>query len=143
MRTLRPWRFRSGSDACKRGSVTRFPRGSPSSERGSATITAAATIGAMLVVLLGLLLVFGVMVARGRAQTAADLGALAGTRSLLDGGGSPCGVAADVVRANGGEVGACEVAGETVTVTARVPVVWLGRSAGFHAGAVARAGPGP
>ncbi|MDO5495973.1 MAG: flp pilus-assembly TadE/G-like family protein [bacterium] len=110
-------------------------------ERGSATVTGLATIAAMLIVLSGLLLVAGTMAARSQAQTAADLGALAAAQALQR-SGAPCTVAGGVVRANGGEVSECAVAGEEVVVTARVPVRWLGRTAGFHSVASARAGPG-
>lgn len=113
------------------------------SERGSATVTALATIAALMTVFVGLLLVAGVMVARGQAQTAADLAALAAARSLLDGGVAPCGRAAAVADANGAELVSCTVAGEEVVVAARAPVVWGGRITGLQASANARAGPEP
>nr|NLD41618.1 pilus assembly protein TadE [Actinomycetales bacterium] len=106
-------------------------------------MTALATMAALLTVFAGLLLVAGVMVARGTAQTAADLAALAAARSLLDGGPSPCGRAGAVAGANGAALVSCVAAGEEVTVTARAPVVWGGRATGLHAAANARAGPEP
>lgn len=111
------------------------------SERGSATVTAAATILALLVVFSGLLLVAGALGARGLAQTAADLGALAAARILVDGGGDPCGRAATVVGANGARLESCVIEGVTVVVSASRPVQWAGRPTEFTASAVARAGP--
>ncbi|HZK04635.1 MAG TPA: Rv3654c family TadE-like protein [Actinomycetaceae bacterium] len=114
-----------------------------SSESGSASVTALATIAAMIVVLSGLLLVAGVMGARGMAQTAADLGALAGARVHADGTGDPCVQARAVVEANGGRLQLCGASGADVIVVVGVDVRWKGRPTGLTASASARAGPSP
>jgi secretion/DNA translocation related TadE-like protein len=75
--------------------------------------------------------------ARGRAQAAADLAALAGASRLLPlGGGDPCGVAARTAERNGGRLAACEDQGRGVV---RVRVVVPTRAG--TARAEARAGP--
>lgn len=113
-----------------------FPR-----ERGSATITALATIAAALIVLIGLMLVSGVAAARGRAQSAADLSALAAARALHNLQGDPCAIAARVVWANGAILTGCATEGVDVVVSAAVGVEWMGRATGLTASASARAGP--
>lgn len=77
-----------------------------------------------------------VVVARHRAQSAADLGALAGAARLPQGASAACARATTVSREmRVGEVG-CEVDGLDVIVTVEVGVVFAG-----VARASARAGP--
>lgn len=102
---------------------------------------ALATVAALLTVLTGLLLVAGVMGARGRAQAAADLGALAAAQAVLRGESDPCARAATVAAANRADLVDCSLVGEYATVAVRAAVVWVGRTTGLHAGASARAGP--
>ncbi|MDQ6641361.1 MAG: flp pilus-assembly TadE/G-like family protein, partial [Actinomycetota bacterium] len=74
-----------------------------------------------------------------RAQSAADLGSL-GAATAIQRGRSPCPVATDVVRRNGGRLTGCRVQGETVTLRVDVSAVRIfGRVR--HAEASARAGP--
>lgn len=106
-------------------------------ERGSGTVLLLALVAVLLVVagLLGLLA--AAQLARGRAQTAADLGALAGAAQLLAAGsGDPCAVAGQAVRRNGGTLAACSDDGQGV-LTVRVVVP----TATGAASAWARAGP--
>jgi secretion/DNA translocation related TadE-like protein len=75
--------------------------------------------------------------ARGRAQSAADLAALAAAARVLPlGGGDPCGIAAQAATRNGGRLSACEDQGGGVV---RVRVVVPTRVG--LASAEARAGP--
>jgi len=79
--------------------------------------------------------------ARGTAQVAADLGALAAAEALHDLSAAhldPCTVAGQVVAANGAEVTGCRTEGADVVVSTRVP---LADGTGLAARAVARAAP--
>jgi len=114
-------------------------RGLPAIEddQGSGTVLLLALVAVMLVAasLLGLLA--SAQLARGRAQSAADLGALAGASRLLAGHpGDPCTTVAAVVRRNHGTLSSCTDEGAGVLV---VQVVVS--SAGGTATASARAGP--
>ncbi|KRD45675.1 hypothetical protein ASE38_08830 [Cellulomonas sp. Root930] len=105
-------------------------------DRGSGTVLLLALVAVLLVVagLLGLLA--AAQLARGRAQTAADLGALAGAAQLLAAGsGDPCAVAAQTVRRNGGTLAACSDDGQGVlTVRVAVPTAIGAASAWARAG---------
>lgn len=107
-------------------------------DRGSGTVLVLALVAVALVVAAMLGLLGSAQLGRGRAQTAADLGALAGASRLLAGGspGDPCPVAAEVVRRNGARLTSCTDEGAGV-VTVRVVV----RGAAGSATASARAGP--
>jgi secretion/DNA translocation related TadE-like protein len=79
-------------------------------------------------------------VARHRAQTAADLGALAGAVRAGEGAEIACARAAEIVAANEGQLTACHLDGFDLTVAVEVsvsPVRGIARTA--HASA--RAGP--
>ena len=135
------------------------------SERGSGTVVAVGLVAVVLLLITMISLLGRAQSARGSAQTAADLGALAAAQHLVGasgvgsgaaGGSGPvvrradprvasgagavaaCGIARDVVAANGAVLGRCEVlGGGVVRVTASRPG-GLGIAA-----ATARAGPGP
>jgi len=94
---------------------------------------------AMAVMLLAgaVMMAGGFVVARHRAETAADLGALAGARQVAAGEAVACAEAARIVRANGGALAACHVDGLDLVITARV----AGPSGWGAARASARAGP--
>jgi secretion/DNA translocation related TadE-like protein len=103
-------------------------------ESGSATVLA---LGAVLVLLTvaGVWLASGrAALARQRAETAADLAALAAAQSLDREGAEPCTAAGAAAAANGGRLLTCSIAGDDVTVAVSV-------SAPMVARAVARAGP--
>ena len=135
------------------------------SERGSGTVVAVGLVAVVLLVITMISLLGRAQSARGSAQTAADLGALAAAQHLVgasgggsgDAGGSgpgvrradpsvasgagtaaACRIARDVVAANAAVLDRCEVlVGGVVRVTASRPG-GLG-----IATATARAGPGP
>jgi secretion/DNA translocation related TadE-like protein len=105
-------------------------------DRGSASIWALG-IGLGVVLLgLGVAAVGTALVARQRAQTAADLGALAGAVLVLHGEPAACARAADLVAANGGRLAGCRAEALDLIVTAEVEAVGVGT-----ARASARAGP--
>lgn len=106
-------------------------------DQGSGTVLLLVLVAVMLVVAALLGLLASAQLGRGRAQTAADLGALAGASRLLAGQpGDPCRAAAEVVRRNGASLSSCSDEGSGV-VTVRVIV----RGAAGSATASARAGP--
>jgi secretion/DNA translocation related TadE-like protein len=72
--------------------------------------------------------------ARQRAETAADLSALAAAASLERAETAPCAAAAAAAVANGGQLLSCSIAGDDVTLAVSV-------SAPMEARATARAGP--
>ncbi len=91
-----------------------------SSEQGSVTIVTVAFLAVAVVLVMGVTDVAKVLVARERAQTAADAAALAAAQELaLPSGLDPCAVAAGYAQVNGAAVLACEIpaSGTEVTVT--------------------------
>lgn len=118
---------------------SRPPKAIGQDERGVATVWAVA-----LIALLGLLTYLtvgmaGVTGARHRAETAADLSALAGAVAARD-GQDACEVAAAIARANRGDLVACSVSDQVVLVSVSVstPRIW---GATWQQVGVARAGP--
>lgn len=109
-------------------------------DRGSATVLAGFAIVAILVVGLGIMQFGAVVAARHRAQSAADLGALAAAGALVEGESAAC-AAADVVATRMAvAVTRCDVDGwdVVVSVAGQVDLVAFGRR---DVVAVARAGP--
>ena len=101
---------------------------------GSATILVIAAVMGVCVVG-GVWLASGrAALARQRAESAADLAALAAANSLANTEISPCAAAGNAAAANHGVMESCAVAGDTVTVSVSV-------SQPMAARAVARAGP--
>jgi len=79
--------------------------------------------------------------ARHRAESAADLAALAGAIHAVSGVDDACGAAQSIAARNAASLSACEVDGSVVTVTVSCPLAGsLGR---WHADGSARAGPAP
>jgi secretion/DNA translocation related TadE-like protein len=79
-------------------------------------------------------------VARHRAQSAADLAALAGAARAIEGSSAACARATELATANGARLTRCELDGLDLTVAVEVtpaPVTGLDRAAT----ATARAGP--
>jgi secretion/DNA translocation related TadE-like protein len=108
-------------------------------ERGSATPFAVACLGLLVLLAAALGVVAAMVRAERRAQSAADLAALAAARSLVR-GADGCAAGVRIAAANGAEVISCEVSGREVRL--RVEVAgprWLGQVADL--GAEARAGP--
>ncbi|MEV0715340.1 Rv3654c family TadE-like protein [Asanoa sp. NPDC050611] len=110
-------------------------------DRGAATVWALA-IGLSFVLLGMACAAVGVAaVGRHQAQTAADLGALAGAARALEGPAAVCTRAGEIVAANGGRVSGCVVHGFDVVVTVEVSVRLPPRGTIRIATARARAGP--
>jgi secretion/DNA translocation related TadE-like protein len=113
-------------------------------ERGSATPFAIACLGLLVLLAAGLGVVAAMVHAHRRAQSAADLGALAAAQALAA-GADGCAAGGRVAGANGADLTSCRVTGREVRL--RVEVTgprWLGQSADLTAEARAGpAGPGP
>jgi secretion/DNA translocation related TadE-like protein len=98
-----------------------------------------AILGFLLLVTAALGVVAAIIVAHRRAQSAADLAALAGAAALQR-AGDACDEAGAVAAANGAQLSACQAAGQDVVVTVRVDGPhWLGQHGSLSA--MARAGP--
>ncbi len=104
-------------------------------DEGVATIFACLCVGLFLVVTgIGIRL-GGAVLAREQAETAADLGALAGAGRMLEGSAAACGRAEAIAEANRGTVVSCTAEGLDLLLEVRT-TSW-GGSAQAHA----RAGP--
>lgn len=111
-------------------------------EEGFSTVAGASVIATLAAVLVAVLYVGAAVVARHRAQSAADLGALAAASAHVSGRGDACEVAGERVADQDGSpsVAECAIDGEDVVV--RVVIrVRLGVLGVRDAYAVARAGP--
>jgi secretion/DNA translocation related TadE-like protein len=111
-----------------------------SRDRGSGTVWVLAAGLVLLLAGLAGAAVGAAHVARHRAQTAADLAALAGAAHAIEGSDPACARAAEIAAANGARVATCHLDGLDLTVTVEVSppaVVGVGRPAT----ATARAGP--
>ncbi len=109
-------------------------------DRGSATVWVLAAGLLTVLVALASSAAAAAVVARHRAEGAADLGALAGSARVFEGEGVACRVAAEIVAANGGSLVACRLDGLDLIVTAEVDTVGAAELGGT-ARAAARAGP--
>lgn len=108
-------------------------------ERGAATVLVVAVTGMVLLLGSALGVVAAMLVDHRRAQSAADLAALAGADALAD-GGDACAAAGATAGANGADLTSCAVHGEDVVVEVRVTGPrWLGQTGDLEARA--RAGP--
>lgn len=101
---------------------------------------AAGLLAALMAVSVAVAQVGAAVVARHRAQAAADLAALAAAGRLADGQLAACAAGRAVAAAMRAETADCAVQGLDVTVVVTVPV-HLGRWGSGHARAGARAGP--
>ncbi|CRK61080.1 hypothetical protein [Alloactinosynnema sp. L-07] len=109
-------------------------------DSGFATVWAAGVIAALAALMSLVLGLVAVVVARHRAESAADLAALAGAVHAVDGEAVACDRAQWVADRMSAELVDCELRGWDVTV--RVAVVPPGAAAVFGpAAAAARAGP--
>ena len=109
----------------------------PGSDGGSGTIWMLGVGLAVLAFSLAGATAGGALVDRHRAETAADLGALAGAARAVDGQQAACGEAERIIVANGGRLAACRVEALDVIVTVTVD----GHRGWGTAKASARAGP--
>ena len=109
-------------------------------DRGSMTIWAAALAGLVLLGSSAAVLYGSAVAGRHRAETAADLAALAAAVHVVDSPASACAIGARIAIGNGGSLRGCEVVGDKVevVVSRRVSLGGLGT---FTAVARARAGP--
>jgi secretion/DNA translocation related TadE-like protein len=113
---------------------------SRASERGSATLVAVAMMAVLMAMTLGGSIVGSAVIARHRAQSAADLAALAAAGRIGSGQRSACAWATSVAAANHSTVSACTVAELDVIVSVEVAVPF-GRLGVGPVRAAARAGP--
>ncbi|MDT5076580.1 MAG: hypothetical protein QOJ80_1217 [Mycobacterium sp.] len=118
----------------------RSPLANRANDRGSATVVAVAMLALLMSIALGVM-VFGMaVVARHRAQAAADLAALAAAGRLASGSAAACAAASSVAGAMRSTITSCRVEQLDVVVGVDVPVQ-LGRWGVGAARALARAGP--
>jgi len=111
-----------------------------SDERGSASLIAASMCAALVAVTVGGAHLGAAVIARHRAQAAADLAALGAAGSLAAGVADACGRATEVARAMGTVAVGCAVEDLDVVVTVEAPLdVSVFRMG--PARAAARAGP--
>ncbi len=110
------------------------------SERGSATVTAAIALAALLAVAMLVVHVGAGVAARHRAQSAADLGALAAAAALDQGDEVACATALRVAGRMHARVRHCAVDAWDVVLTVAVRAE-LGPFGSRDTTAVARAGP--
>ena len=93
------------------------------SERGSVSLVVAAAVGMALIVTMGAADVGRALIARSRAEAAADLAALAAAQELaLPSGTEPAQLATDYAARNGARLVSCECAEGTYEATVRVVV---------------------
>ncbi|MFI5715158.1 Rv3654c family TadE-like protein [Nocardia sp. NPDC051750] len=109
-------------------------------EKGSASVAACLALAALLALTVLVLQLGGVVVARHRAQAAADLAALAAAGELRNGARAGCAAADFLGRRMEVGVARCEVAGWDVVIEVeeKVPVGPFGMRS---IRAIARAGP--
>ena len=107
---------------------------------GRPALIAAAMIAALVVITAGGADLGAAVIARHRAQAAADLAALAGAAYLPAGAASGCAQASALARSMGTTAVGCTVDGLDVVVTVEAPSA-LGFTRMGRARAVARAGP--
>ncbi|MGL4305358.1 MAG: Rv3654c family TadE-like protein [Mycobacteriaceae bacterium] len=106
-------------------------------ERGSASVFAAMLMTVLLMVLSGGFYMGSAIVARHRAQAAADLSALAGASKGIEGQTIACAFAKDIAARNDAQIRFCAMDGGDVLVAVEVRVSFGDRTAS----AAARAGP--
>ena len=119
----------------------RLGREGASSQRGSASLLVVSLAGVVMLVGLAAAFVTATAAAHRRAQSAADLAALAGAVTLQR-GEDACAGAAVVARGNDADLLGCEVLGDDVRVAVRVPSPEVAGH-GWEVVGRARAGPAP
>ena len=107
----------------------RSPRWNPAcADRGSASLTAAAMIAVLLAITVACVYIGAAVIARHRAQAAADLAALAAAGRLADGANAACAHASAVAHGMQVTVARCAVEELDVVVAVDAPVT-LGSTA--------------
>ena len=109
-------------------------------DRGSATIWVLASSIALSTLAFVSIDAASAVLARHRAQAAADLAALTAAEFTTGGASAACPAAARIVASNGGRMTACRLDGLNATVTVVIPVAVALPGVG-PALATARAGP--
>jgi secretion/DNA translocation related TadE-like protein len=109
-------------------------------EQGAASLAAVAMMAVLLAITIGGVYVGSAVIARHRAQAAADLAALAAAVHIGDGTSAACGQAAALASSMHTAMRQCVVKGLDVIVTVEAPLS-LGRLGVGPARATARAGP--
>lgn len=111
----------------------------PGADRGAASLLVVAMASVLLLLGAALGVVGALVVAHRTAQSAADLGSLAGAEARQR-GEDGCAAAARIAEANGAVLAGCRISGDDVLVTVQVGGPrWLGQSGDLLARA--RAGP--
>jgi secretion/DNA translocation related TadE-like protein len=100
-------------------------------DRGAATVLAATMMAVLLTITVGGIYIGSAIVARHRAQSAADMAALAAALRLPEGAEPACGQASVIAKAMKAELAACDIDELDVVVTVQAG----------PARAAARAGP--
>ena len=113
--------------------------GPPCGDRGSASVWVLAVGLVVIVVAQAFAMIGSATVAQHRAQTAADLAALAAAMTVLDGEAAACARAAEVSTRNGASLVACHLDGFDVIVTVEVAAAGLPLAGAARRSA--RAGP--
>jgi secretion/DNA translocation related TadE-like protein len=121
------------------GAVGPGIRGRTVRDDGVATVVACVCAMVLLIVTGAAMQLGAALLARHRAEIAADLSALAGAAELLQGRPAACGQATTVARANGAAVATCTLDGVDLLVTVTVSARFGPLSA--TASGRARAGP--
>jgi secretion/DNA translocation related TadE-like protein len=111
-----------------------------SADAGSATPVAVAMMAVLLAITVACVYLGSAVIARHRAQAAADLAALAAAGRLTQGRDGACAHAVTLAESMHATLADCSVVGLDVVVAVEVPVA-LGRLGSASARAVARAGP--
>jgi secretion/DNA translocation related TadE-like protein len=111
-------------------------------DQGSTTLVGAFVIAALMVLAVLLSWVCAAASARHRAQSEADLAALAGAYRAVDGQEAACAAARALVARSSGLLASCRVEDLDVLVVVEVDIAGAGFSFG-PARAAARAGPAP
>ena len=109
-----------------------------SEDTGAATVLAAVLIAALTTIAVAGIWLAAVVIARHRAQAAADLAAVAAAARLPTGSAAACSQAEEVAGVMGSEMQSCTVSGLDVVVVTAVRADRYGR---WRASASARAGP--
>ena len=116
-----------------------MPPGRAGGQRGAGSMLVLTMVGILATVALALGVMAGMVRAHRAAQSAADLGALAGATALA-GGFDACLAAEVVVDANGADLLSCEVLGSEVLVRVSAPGPKWGEQV-WDLDAQSRAGP--
>lgn len=111
-------------------------------DHGFASVLGAFVIAAIAATIVGMLYIGGAVVSRHRAQSAADLAALAAAQEHALAENDPCAVARAIIGEQevGGRLSRCVIDGDDVELTVDVPVS-LGPFGVHLATGSARAGP--